>query len=190
MSSPKRGGYYEYPKELVESLPVLKPQDLIGKESWVERIIGSVREAIKVMEETKYSAIGSLRILQEEIDKLVFWLYDLTPEEILLVEANHYEYRPRPKVSYPPTRWRIIQDRSIVNGEPIIEGTRTTVRTVITYSSILPSREETLAALPHLQSEQIDAALIYYRDHKDEIDSFVTVNDNVARQYAIGNGRR
>jgi len=189
MSSPKRGGYYEYSKELVDFLPVLKPRDLVGKESWVERIVSSVKEATKVMEQSRDSSTDSLKALQEEIDKLVFWLYDLTPEEILLVEANHYEYRPHLKVPYLPTHWQITRDKSIVNGEPVIEGTRTTVRTIIAYSNILPSREEVLAALPHLQLGQIDAALIYYRDHKDEIDSYVTADDNVAQQYAVGNGR-
>lgn len=185
MSSPQRGGYYEYAKEIVESLPILAPQDLVGKESWVEKIVGSVREAVKATEGSDNLALDSLGVLQKEIDKLVYWLYDLTPEEILLVDANHYGYRPRPAITYP-AYWQISHDKAIANGEPVIEGTRTTVRTVITYSRLLPSQEELLAALPHLQTEQVNAALSYYRDHKDEIDAYIAANDEVARQYAVG----
>jgi len=189
MSSPKRGGYYEYTKEIVESLPILNPQDLVGRESWVEKIVGSVREAVRAMGESGGSISGSLSVLQQEIDKLAYWLYDLTPEEVLLVEANHYGYAPRPRLTYP-VHWQIISDKAIANGEPVMEGTRTTVRTVVAYSRILPSREELLAALPHLQPGQVDAALIYYRDHKDEIDAFIAANDEVARQYAVGDSGR
>jgi uncharacterized protein (DUF433 family) len=187
MSSPQRGGYYEYTKEIVESLPILNPQDLVGKESWVEKIVGSVREAVRAMEESDNSALDSLGVLQKEIDKLVYWLYDLAPEEILLVDANHYSYRPRPVITYP-AYWQITRDKAIANGEPVIEGTRTTVRNIVTYSRILPSREELLAALPHLQPGQVDAALIYYYDHKDEIEAYMAANDEVARQYAVGAG--
>lgn len=188
MSSPKRGGYYEYAKKTVESLPILNPHAIVDKKSWIEKIIESVRQAVRVMEKSHESSAGSLSVLQKEIDKLVYWLYDLTPEEILLVEANHYSYKPRRVITYP-TYWRITRDKAIANGEPVIEGTRTTVRTVVTYSRILPSREELLAALPHLQLGQVDAALIYYRDHKDEIDAYIAANDEVARQYAVGAGR-
>ena len=185
MSSPRRGGYYEYTKETVESLPILNPNVIVDKKSWVEKIVDSVREAVAAMEEST----SSLSALQKEIDKLVYWLYDLTPEEILLVEANHYRYRPRPVVTHP-AYWRITRDKAIANGEPIIEGTRSTVRTVVIYSRLLPSQEELLTALPHLQPGQVDAALRYYRDHKDEIDAYITTNDEVARQYAVGGGGR
>ena len=189
MSSPKRGRYYEYTKEIVESLPILKPQDLVDRESWVEKIVSSAREAVRAMGESGESVAGSLSVLQQEIDKLVYWLYDLTPEEILLVEANHYGYAPRPRLTYP-VHWKIISDKAIANGEPVMEGTRTTVRTVVAYSRILPSREELLATLPHLQPGQVEAALIYYRDHKGEIDAYIAANDEVARQYAVGDSGR
>ena len=101
------------------------------------------------------------------------------------MDANHYSYIPSPAITYP-AYWQISHDKAIANGEPIIEGTRTTVRTVITYSRLLPSQEELLAALPHLQTEQVNTALSYYRDHKDEIDAYIAANDEVAQQYAAG----
>lgn len=187
MSSLKRGGHYEYTKEIVECLPLLSPEVTADTKIWVKKLVSTTKEAIKTMAKSPWPSLGSLGGIQKEIDKLVYWLYELTPEEILLVEANHYGYRPCHLV-YDVALPNIIHDRNIANGEPIIEATRTTVRTVVAYSGVLPSREELLAALPHLKSEQVDAALAYYRDHKAEVDDYIDTNDEVGRQYAAGEG--
>lgn len=185
MSSLKRGGHYEYTKDIVECLPVLHPKDLVDKETWASKLVYAVEEAIQIMEHSDEQSSGMLRRVQKESDKLVYWLYELTPEEILLVEANHYRYRLRHLI-YGFGRPNIVHDKAIANGEPVIEGTRTPIRTVVAYSKILPSQEELLAAMPHLKPEEIDAALAYYRDHKDEIDTYIAMNDEVARQYTVG----
>ncbi len=63
----------------------------------------------------------------------------------------------------------------VQGGEPVIVGTRTPVRTIavlfhVTYPG---DRAEVGCALPHLQPEQIDAALAYYDHNRDEIDGYI-----------------
>lgn len=186
VSSLKRGGHYEYAKEVVESLPVLDPKDLVGRETWATKLVNTVNEAIQAMHPNNQRS-GMLSTIQKQIDKLVYWLYELTPEEMLLVEANHYRCRPRP-ITYYIEHPKVVRDTAIANGEPIIEGTRTTVRTVAAYSKTLPSREELFAAMPHLQPEQVDAAITYYGEHKAEIDAYMAMNAEVARRYAADEG--
>jgi len=67
---------------------------------------------------------------------------------------------------------RITTDDRICGGEPIIRGTRITVRDIVEYIGIYPSKEEILKALPHLTLEEIDAALAYYDQHHEEIEAY------------------
>lgn len=181
MSSLRRGGYYEHTKGIVERLPVISPEIHADSKDWIQQLKNFTSKAIDVMQRPHSQRFNLLYDLQKEIDKLVYWLYDLTAEEILLVEANHYKYRPQPVTSY--LRYpKITRDKAILNSEPIIEGTRTTVRTIVVYSRIVPSREELLAAFPHLKLEQVDAALLYYRDHEHEIEHYIANNQELALQ--------
>lgn len=61
----------------------------------------------------------------------------------------------------------------VQGGAPIIRGTRTPVRTVVVLCRVTyPDRpEEVRAALPHLTSQQIEAAMAYYQDHAAEIEA-------------------
>jgi uncharacterized protein (DUF433 family) len=64
----------------------------------------------------------------------------------------------------------------ILNGEPIITGTRTSVRAIVGLwrLGILP--EEILTHLPHLTLAQIFDALSFYLDHQAEINSSIERN--------------
>lgn len=70
----------------------------------------------------------------------------------------------------------IFCDAKILNGEPIIEGTRTPVRAVVELwrQGLLP--EEIPNHLPYLTLAQIFDALSYYSDHQIEINKYI--NDN------------
>lgn len=74
----------------------------------------------------------------------------------------------------------------IAGGEPVIAGTRVTVRAIVEYNRLYRSVERTLRALPHLTREQVADALGYYADHAAEIDSYIRENaqayDEGARQ--------
>lgn len=64
----------------------------------------------------------------------------------------------------------------ILDGEPVIEGTRTPVRAIVELwrQGILP--EEIPNRLPHLRLSQVFAALSYYSDHQDEINQYIEQN--------------
>ena len=67
---------------------------------------------------------------------------------------------------------RIITNKEICGGEPIIRSTRITVRDIVEYMQIYQSKECILEALPHLTLEDIEAALAYYRKHRQEIEHY------------------
>lgn len=67
---------------------------------------------------------------------------------------------------------RIRRDEAICGGEPIIQGTRITVRDVVEYMALYGSEERVLQALPDLTLEDLRAALEYFRAHREEIDRY------------------
>lgn len=72
----------------------------------------------------------------------------------------------------------IEQIPGVVGGYPVIAGTRTPVRTIVTlYCETYPGDiDRIVESLPHLSREQVEAALEYYRDQPDVID------EDIARQ--------
>ena len=60
----------------------------------------------------------------------------------------------------------------LCGGEPTIRGMRITVRDVVEYIELYGSRERVLRALPDLTEGDIDAAMDYYRKHRDEINRY------------------
>ena len=65
---------------------------------------------------------------------------------------------------------------TVLNGEPIIKGTRTSVRAIVERWKFGESPEEIVRKLPHLRLAQVFNALAYYDDHRDEIEHYITVN--------------
>jgi uncharacterized protein (DUF433 family) len=80
-------------------------------------------------------------------------------------------------VSYP----YISYDPRILSGVPIVEGTRTPVRSIAGYFNMGLSVDEILLALPYLTYAQVFSALTYYFDHEAEIDSNIAENNDVDR---------
>ncbi len=60
-------------------------------------------------------------------------------------------------------------------GEPVIVGTRTSVRAVVENRRLGLTPEEIPIHLPHLTLAQVYAALAFYSDHQEE------VNEHIAR---------
>lgn len=58
----------------------------------------------------------------------------------------------------------------ILNGAPVVKGTRTAVRTIAGYCQLGMTPDEILQSLPHLTQSELHAALTYYFDHQKEID--------------------
>jgi uncharacterized protein (DUF433 family) len=70
----------------------------------------------------------------------------------------------------------IAADESILNGEPIIKGTRTPVRAIVELYRTGIAPEEIPVHLPHLKLSQIFGALSYYSDHVEEINEYIRKN--------------
>jgi uncharacterized protein (DUF433 family) len=70
----------------------------------------------------------------------------------------------------------IIKNDLILNGEPVIKGTRTPVRAIVELWRIGVSPEEIPHRLPHLKLSQVFDALSYYLDHTTEINEYIQNN--------------
>ena len=70
------------------------------------------------------------------------------------------------EMSYP----HISAHHKIAGGEPVIEGTRITVRCIAGYYQMGMSVDDILRSLSHLKSAEVHSALAYYFDHQEEID--------------------
>jgi uncharacterized protein (DUF433 family) len=70
----------------------------------------------------------------------------------------------------------ITSDPEILGGEPIIEGTRTPVRSIVEKWRLGYSPEEIVRALPHLKLGQVFDALSYYSDSQSEINEYIARN--------------
>jgi uncharacterized protein (DUF433 family) len=81
-----------------------------------------------------------------------------------------------PVVSYP----HITRNPEMSGGEPIIKGTRTTVRTLVGYYKMGLSEEEILRGLTHILSAELHSALAYYFDNQAEIEGDIAKNNDYA----------
>lgn len=70
----------------------------------------------------------------------------------------------------------IISDTNLIGGEPVIQGTKTTVRGVVELWRLGIPPEEIQQHLPHLDLARIFDALSYYSDHQDEINRYIELN--------------
>jgi len=76
----------------------------------------------------------------------------------------------------------IVCDPNIKNGMPIVKGTATTVRGIVeNYYSLKMSVDEIKESLPQLTEADIHAAVLYYLDHKEEIDEDIRDNNNIEK---------
>jgi uncharacterized protein (DUF433 family) len=70
----------------------------------------------------------------------------------------------------------VVSDPQVMDGEPVIQGTKTTVRAIVELWRLGISPEEIPHHLPHLQLAQVFDALSYYSDHQDEIQRYIELN--------------
>ena len=73
----------------------------------------------------------------------------------------------------------VVADNEILNGEPIVKGTRTPVRAIVEVWRQGVAPEEIIEHLPHLTLAQIFDALSYYSyysDHMNEINARIERN--------------
>jgi uncharacterized protein (DUF433 family) len=70
----------------------------------------------------------------------------------------------------------VTRNPEILSGEPIITGTRTSVRAIVGLWRMGITPEEILNHLPHLTLAQIFDALSFYLDHQAEINDYIDQN--------------
>lgn len=70
----------------------------------------------------------------------------------------------------------VIRNPEILSGEPIITGTRTSVRAIVGLWRLGIMPEEILNHLPHLTLAQVFDALSFYLDHQTEINDYIERN--------------
>jgi uncharacterized protein (DUF433 family) len=70
----------------------------------------------------------------------------------------------------------ITRNSEILNGEPIIKGTRTSIRAIVNLWRLGIMPEEILSHLPHLTLAQVFDALSFYLDHQAEINEHIERN--------------
>src|SRR5690606_11825087 len=64
-------------------------------------------------------------------------------------------------------------DPAVRAGQPIIEGTRIPVATIVQSHQIGMDFDEILVQFPSLRPEHVHAALLYYFDHRAEVDTLI-----------------
>ena len=70
----------------------------------------------------------------------------------------------------------IVRKKGVLSEEPVIKGTRVSVRVIVNYWRAGYSPEEIPAALPHLSNAEVFDALSYFSDHMDEISEHIARN--------------
>lgn len=70
----------------------------------------------------------------------------------------------------------IEKNPEICGGEPVIRGTRITVRLIVGFMKMGQSLDEVITMYPHLSHAQVHDALSHYYDHREEIEEWLRVN--------------
>jgi len=70
----------------------------------------------------------------------------------------------------------VTRNAQILSGEPIIAGTRTSVRAIVGLWRLGIMPEEILNHLPHLSLAQVFDALSFYLDHQAEVNEYIERN--------------
>ncbi len=75
-----------------------------------------------------------------------------------------------------PASGRIVHDRAVLGGEPIIRGTRLAVRHIVLVQRERGSARAVIEAYPQLTEADVDDALTYYAKHRAEVDRSIAAN--------------
>jgi uncharacterized protein (DUF433 family) len=73
-------------------------------------------------------------------------------------------------------RSHIIRDPRVLGGEPVVRGSRISVRSIVLAAREYGGLTGALTAYPHLQPDAVEAALAYCEEHRDEIDWYIQEN--------------
>jgi len=92
ISSKFRGGFYSYAKRFIERLPISVPSEQEQKNisDLVKKLLSLNLETVNVPENSNewHSLKSEIEKTDNQIDQLVYELYELTPDEISLIESH------------------------------------------------------------------------------------------------------
>lgn len=91
------------------------------------------------------------------------------------MESPFFEERLGAMVINTVSRY-VTRNNEILGGEPIVEGTRTSVRAIVGLWRLGVMPEEIPTHLPHLSLAQVFDALSFYLDHQAEINEHIERN--------------
>jgi uncharacterized protein (DUF433 family) len=70
----------------------------------------------------------------------------------------------------------IVRIPQVLGGEPIVRGTRISVRSVVLASREYGAPDGVLMAYPQLSFADVQAALAYYEEHRIEVEGYIQAN--------------
>jgi uncharacterized protein (DUF433 family) len=70
----------------------------------------------------------------------------------------------------------VVREKHLLNGEPVIVGTKTPVRAIVEMWRLGMAPEEIPLHLPHITLAQVFDALSYYADNQAEINHYIEIN--------------
>jgi uncharacterized protein (DUF433 family) len=97
-------------------------------------------------------------------------------QELIAVKAQLAQMAEASKIGGPTGHPYIIRSSQMHHGEPTIDGSSITVRTVIERTRLGDTPEQIVEAYPVLTLAQVHDALAYYYDHPGEIEGYVQAN--------------
>ena len=71
----------------------------------------------------------------------------------------------------------IVRNSSILHSEPTVEGTRIPVRAIVLFKHEYGDITGIQNALPSLSLGDIETAMRFYREHRDEINRYIAENN-------------
>ncbi len=71
----------------------------------------------------------------------------------------------------------IVRVPGVVGGEPVIKGTRVSVRSIVLYFRAYRDIDRIRQAVPHISADAIKEALAYYEAHREEIDRYIAEDE-------------
>lgn len=82
-------------------------------------------------------------------------------------------------VTRPKIFTRIVRIPGVVGGEPVVAGTRISVRVIVQYDRIYHHDfEKIVGAFPHITYADIEEALAFYEANRGEIDRYIAENED------------
>ena len=70
----------------------------------------------------------------------------------------------------------IVRNPQILGGEPVVDGTRISVRTIVNLAKMYDNISEVCAAFPWVSRTAIEEALAFYEANREEIDRYIAEN--------------